>query len=198
MKPTGADTTVVRQQDAHAWAEVWIAPQGWTTLDATPGDGRPPATAAPVSGSRRASEWLGDRIADLRAWLGQFTPGQILGALAGLGALYWAIKRVWRHFRGAKPSASGFAYTPRADMGTLARRFEAWLQRIGLPCPPSVPWEQHVQSVGLSHALPFVRDYNAARFGPGHEIYAGQDLEHELRTLEQTKGPGGLPQKSAA
>lgn len=182
----GLGTTLVRQQDAHAWAEVWIAPQGWTTLDATPGDGRPPATAAPVPWTRHASEWLGDRIAALRAWLGQFTTGQILGALGALGGLYWGIKRLWRYLRGTREGTFQFAYAQTADMDALSRRFEAWLRHSGLPCPPSVPWEEHVRQSGLSAALPFVRHYNAVRFGLGPDPRAAQDLEQALRLLEQT------------
>ncbi len=183
----GPGTTLVRQQDAHAWAEVWLTPQGWTTLDATPGDGRPPATAAPVPWTRRATEWMGDRIAALRAWLAQFTTGQILGALAALGALYWGGKQLWRRLRRGPANAQGFAYAQSADMHALARRFELWLRRIGLPCPLAVPWEEHVRTVGLADALPFVQHYNAVRFGLIISPRAVQDLEQALRLLEQTK-----------
>jgi len=193
----GPGVTLVRRQDAHAWAEVWLVPQGWTTLDATPGDGRPPATAAPVPWTRRASEWLGDRVAALRAWLGQFTTGQIVGALAALAALYWGLKQLWRRLRRNGPDASGFTYAQSPDMDALARRFEAWLRRIGLPCPPFIPWEEHVQQVGLTDALPFVRRYNAARFGSSPDTHAGQELEQALCRLEQTKS-ALLPQESTA
>jgi len=190
--------TLVRQQDAHAWAEVWLAPQGWTTLDATPADGRPPATAAPVPWSRRLAEGLGDRIAAVRAWLGRFTTGQILGVFAALAALYWGIKQLWRRWRHLPSATSGFAYASPAEMDAFARRFEAWLRRIGLPCPPFVPWTEHVQSTGLAEAVPFVQQYNAARFGPRRDKRAGQDLEHELRRLEQIKDAARPGHRDAA
>ena len=34
MNPIG-DYLIVRQADAHAWTEVWLAPNGWTRIDPT-------------------------------------------------------------------------------------------------------------------------------------------------------------------
>ena len=181
----GAGVTVVRQQDAHAWAEAWVSPSGWATVDATPADGRPPATAEPVPATRRVMEWVSDRIAALRAWLGQFTTGQILGALAAVVALYIGGRALWRRWRGGASGDKGFAYAHASEMDALARRFDAWLARIGAPCPPQTPWAEHVREHGLTEAQAFVAHYNTARFGPPPAADGLASLRVELAVLER-------------
>ena len=36
------NTLIVRQYDAHAWAEVWIPRQGWVRVDPTAAGGTEP------------------------------------------------------------------------------------------------------------------------------------------------------------
>ena len=45
---TGRDRYVVRQRDAHAWAEVYVAPYGWVAYDPTPSDDGQGATRAAI------------------------------------------------------------------------------------------------------------------------------------------------------
>lgn len=193
----GANLTVVRQQDAHAWAEVWLG-HGWATLDATPAGGRPPATAEHVPWTHRTLEFLGDCVAALRAWVAQFTTGQIIGALAIIGLLYWGVRTLWRRLRQGQIGASRFAYADNARLEEVAERFESWLRRIGVPCPPNIPWAEHAEQVGLTEAQGFVQSYNAARFGLAGSAGAAQALERELQRLEQAKLAKPSAQDAAA
>lgn len=181
----GAGVTVVRQQDAHAWAEAWTTPSGWATVDATPADGRPPATADPAPAGRKVAEWIADRIAALRAWVGQFTTAQILGALAALVAVYFGGQWLWRRWRGGAGGDKGFAYAHASEMDALARRFEVWLARGGAPCPPQTPWAAHIEEHGLPMAQAFVAHYNAVRFGPPPAANGLDALHAEMAHLER-------------
>ena len=57
---------MIRQRDAHAWAECWIKGAGWVTIDATPGSGRPNGGVASVPDWKQAFERLQDWFANLR------------------------------------------------------------------------------------------------------------------------------------
>ncbi|MEI7887822.1 MAG: transglutaminase domain-containing protein [Actinomycetes bacterium] len=72
---------VVRERDAHAWAEVWFASTGWVAFD--------PTAAVPLAGSQEATPG-----ADARDWR------EVLGALLlAFAAVVLAAGPVWRWVR---------------------------------------------------------------------------------------------------
>lgn len=199
----GVSTAVVRQQDAHAWAEAWIDGKGWMTVEATPAEGMPDRIADPVPFWRRAWEWVNDSALVVGDWLAELSFTQLGMLLGGLTAA--AISLLWlrelfarRRKRRAVPPA--YANVDSA-LSPLAARFEALLARLGSPCPPQKTWLEHLRELAgtpahsmaedklppkldLSKAQAFVNEYNRARFGKESMSAAGT-LEGLLRTLEE-------------
>jgi transglutaminase-like putative cysteine protease len=123
---------VVRQRDAHAWAEVWLDGR-WETVDPTP-------AGELLRDRRRTLEgWAGrwERLARVagRAWdrLARLTWLEIgLGAGSALGlALLWLAVR--RRRRGARRPATGQG----SRFPPLARLERALERTLGLRRPPS-------------------------------------------------------------
>jgi protein-glutamine gamma-glutamyltransferase len=76
---------VVRQSDAHAWTEVWIAGQGWVRVD---------PTAAVAPGRIGAMERLQPRIGMVASALGSVTPE----LAASLRAFWEAVNNGWNQW----------------------------------------------------------------------------------------------------
>jgi len=68
-------------------------------------------------------------------------------------------------------------------------RFAAWLARAGAPCPPGIPWQEHLARLEAdlpAEARAFVQAYNGARFGPAQRDDDLMALSTLLAKLENT------------
>ena len=184
----GRGWTLVRQRDAHAWAESWIAGTGWVTVDATPGNGRPDALAGPIPLYWRVWEMLQDILGAIRNWAvtASWTQKGTVFLLLVLGLLVPQVLRYWQRRRAVTP---GFRYaTPDAAFAVLSARFEAMLARRGVPCPENRTWPEHLAAVPIedSAVRGFVETYEHARFGPAPTETEIAQLDHTLKVLEKT------------
>lgn len=169
--------TVVRQRDAHAWAEVYIENRGWTVVDATPSSGRPPELFGEVGTARRVWEWLTDQPARLRELLFQLGLVRLVICVAAAFAVIYAVQWLRAHRTGGPISRPSIRpLDPR--LLAAARHFETWLAKRGTPCPPGKTWREHVGNDAL--ATPFLSAYETARFGNG-------DADEAIRNLPPLK-----------
>ncbi|HEU4752772.1 MAG TPA: transglutaminaseTgpA domain-containing protein, partial [Armatimonadota bacterium] len=90
---SGPGSMVVRERDAHAWAEAWIDGKGWITVDATPADGLPDHAGSGTPALLRAWEWLQDAGSNLRDQLLERAGILLLLGCAG-GAGVFALTRL--------------------------------------------------------------------------------------------------------
>ncbi len=158
----------IRDQDAHAWVEVFLPDTGWVDFDPTPDVETP---EEPAGGTRGV-------IAATRAWLvatGTWIAGHaapvaalvmLLAAaiLGGLAATRW-YRRQLRLLRPGAPARDRVVHAYRRALQLLAQ--------AGLTRPPSAaPWE--FQRVAAGQAPPLAQElalltekYVGARFAPG-------------------------------
>ncbi len=188
----GIGRTLVRQRDAHAWAESWVRGVGWVTVDATPADGRPDAQGGPIPLWWRVWEWMQDALSVIRQWVvgASWTER---GTVFGLLVLGLLIPQLYRYWQRRRLRSLGFQYSrPEAALAALAARFESLLARRGLPCPEGRTWQEHllvVEEVMKDAPLvpwqTFVTDYGRARFGATPAPTEIAQLDAELRILER-------------
>lgn len=189
----GPGVTVVRAQDAHAWAESWLPGVGWVVVDATPGNGRPDHTAKSSWWWKWRDRWQ-DLTLAFRVWVSGLGRRQRWALIGGLAAVLIAssLLRWWQVRRTKQPA---FAYAiPSEALRSLAGRFEAFLARRGRPCPPDRPWQEHLAApeevtaaiapLDMDRAQAFVDEYNRVRFGDAPSLAALSALDATLRQLE--------------
>jgi transglutaminase-like putative cysteine protease len=189
--------TVVRQRDAHAWAEAWIEGTGWIVVEATPGNGRPDGLSEQISHWTRWKEWFQDHLAVVRAWLAG-SNGWKAGVGVGVAALLylaWQWRRQRRSARALKPSPFAYA-TPGQELAELFARFETLCRKRGLSCPEGQTWQEFLTDppntspaglplLPLEPAREFLRTYNAVRFGGSATPVAMAGLRERLDRLER-------------
>jgi transglutaminase-like putative cysteine protease len=128
----------VREQDAHAWVEVWFPNHGWVPVDPSPGFSALAATQFP-------SKWAAGGVAQLIPRLELGAPLAAIGSLGILGVIppavavallfvivwAWLRKRRWRGRIKAEPGES-----------ELLRLYERVQRRVGRRrAPPQTPLE---------------------------------------------------------
>jgi len=208
----GPNASIVRQRDAHAWAEAWINGTGWVVVEATPGDGRPDFEPEAISKWQSLTERMQDAIQAVRDWLGDLKPEQVnlmVGSLTGVtigGGAIWLLLRRRRRVAQIMPR---FAYTiPSEELAALTARFERELARRGAALPEYRTWQEHLGDSATARAgddflrlaRRFVPLYERARFGvPQGDIALDmlailQQLLAEMEALPAPKlATGRLP-----
>ncbi|HET9317005.1 MAG TPA: transglutaminase domain-containing protein, partial [Vicinamibacteria bacterium] len=156
---------VVRESDAHAWADVWTEQTGWMEVDPTPSGGwalthpdpRPGALAAlwerlTTAVAQGWARWRKGGWPRLASALGDLTgaaarviaPLRVpLVAVAGLAILLLIVRR--RRLAGSLASREAVALAP--ELAAALRRLEATWARAGLPRPPSRGLREHLDGL---------------------------------------------------
>ncbi|MDD3650669.1 transglutaminase domain-containing protein [Immundisolibacter sp.] len=179
-EPLGGGAFLVRERDAHAWAEWQDAAGRWHTLDATPADYD--AALAGYGGGALERAW--QRLAArLDAWWAQveLTDAQVRAVLlAGLAALAGLFVREYRRLRQAPPTPGHARQWQR-----LWRRF---LRLSGLP--ERAQWTASDYLAQLPDGWPparraaarrFLECYARTRFAPGASPAQAAAALRELR-----------------
>jgi len=100
---------VVRQSNAHAWVEAWLADGGWTTFEPTPDAGLPrPEPGGMLTSVRQAWEAL---VFRWDRWVISYDFEDQVGALGGLRA-WWG--ELMRRLSGERPPATSAPPAPGA------------------------------------------------------------------------------------
>jgi len=228
----GADPTpvdgwwVVRQQYAHAWAEIWQPGEGWLRVD-------PTAAVAPdrIARSRNLTPprgLVGQAFADVNPellrtlrrtwerldqrwnqWVLGYSRAQQFSLLERLGVQTPSLLDLARALLGLMVAAAlaGLAWAAwhrrrrspwQRTQATVARG----LQRLGVPCPPHEgprAWGQRVREVLGPGAEPLVQallELERLRYGPQADAGARVPPQWLRRFRHQVEVARGLPRNT--
>lgn len=173
-------STVVRQRDAHAWAEVYIEGKGWMVAEATPAGGLPNGLFPEVGWVRRTWEAVVDFPGRVRAWLEGMALEAAAVWLLGLGLAAAGAYGGWRRWAAWRRGRIVWAGEVDPQLARAAARFDRLLARAKRPCPPGKTWREHVTF--WPEAGAFLDAYDAARYG-------GRSAAEAVRLLEQLSPP---------
>lgn len=206
---------VIRQSDAHAWAEVWLDQQGWVRVD-------PTALAAPLRQSAGLAQALPfgeplpfmlrgnlDWLRSLRnhweafnhswdRWVLGYTPERQLELLSRLGLGHADWKRL------AIALAGGFCLVmlgllawhlrPQRRLDPLDREWHRFCRRLAARGIGRLPWEGPIAyaeraSLALPQWAPAIaqiaRRYATLRYGPGAPSGEFARFQHDIRTFQR-------------
>jgi hypothetical protein len=159
-------TYMVRERDAHAWAEVYFAQHGWVPFDSAPRAGLPLAGRGGSGAARLFRSGVGDqafqsaREAPVRIgqWLQRAGGARVfyaLGPLLALAflALHWRYAR--RKARHRRRGPAWLGYSPllgdtRRELRRVYAQVERLLRRQGAPVRQ--PWETVGRHTNLPNA----------------------------------------------
>ncbi|HBH50374.1 MAG TPA: hypothetical protein DDY91_00605 [Planctomycetaceae bacterium] len=190
LVPEGGPLTghvVVREQDAHAWVEVWIeSEQRWRMFDPTPSESR-----QQLLEPQQASGWSSRLGRELQAWarrvglMLKHHPGQTLARLLGLPLLLllvpWAAWRWRERRRRGRSGRQGPLVLDSSDplLGRVRHEFVRSLVRWGVNPGPQETESDLLARLAqrpdapLPRAQEFVTRYQRARY---QQVPADDDL----------------------
>ncbi|MGO8672451.1 MAG: transglutaminase-like domain-containing protein, partial [Capsulimonadaceae bacterium] len=137
----------VRQRDAHAWCESWVRGVGWIVVDATPGDGLPDRLYGDAPLGNRITEFFSDILLTVREFFSKFSAVQLSAGLAVAAILFYGGRALIQRRRRRTQGRTALYDVPEVALADLASRFDRCLIAAGAPCPPTLPWEEHLRIV---------------------------------------------------
>lgn len=151
----GTGRFVVRERDAHAWAEVWFQGVGWVPFD--------PTASVPLSGDAAASA-SADPVSDRLLAVGMVFVAVVAAGAAPLARLLHARRTRWAAARARRRLA-----TQRWDV-RVERELEALGVEVGRPRAPSETVSAHARELAAVTGRPEVAEQGRAvddhRYGP--------------------------------
>jgi len=148
----------VREQDAHAWVEVWFPNHGWVPVDPSPG-------FSPLAATQFPNRWAGGGVAQLIPRIELGAPLAAIGSLGILGVIPPAVAIallfviVWAWLRKRRWGARVKAQPGESE---LLRLYERLQRRIGRRrAPPQTPLE-YLNEARAAPVEPLLEEVTAA------------------------------------